>query len=145
MADTTITSANSILTLTVPGVFNSPVQLYGYGVDEAFIADAVDMTEEQMSVDGRMTAGLIFTPKPFKVTLQADSPSNLIFDTIVDEMESIRDVLWIYGTLEVESINRFYTLTKGTLKQPKIVPDGKKVLQAKTFMMVFESIRGAPL
>ena len=38
MSDTTITSANSVFTIVVPGLFPAPVQLRGYAVDKAFTA-----------------------------------------------------------------------------------------------------------
>lgn len=47
----TITSANAVFMLSVPGVTAAPTQLYEFGVDDAFLTEAVDATETQVGVD----------------------------------------------------------------------------------------------
>ena len=73
--DTTITSANSVFTIVIAGLFPAPVQLQGYASDKAFTTEALDLAEVQMGVDGRMTAGFVPNPTKQTITLQADSPS----------------------------------------------------------------------
>ena len=79
MADTTITSANSVFTIVVASLFPAPVQLQGYASDKAVVTDAIDMAEIQMGVDGRMTSGYVPMPTKQTVSLQADSPSSRYF------------------------------------------------------------------
>lgn len=140
MADTTITSANSVFTLTVGSLYPSPVQLQGYATDRAFTTEAVDLAEVQMGVDGRMTAG--FTPMPVKqtVTLQADSPSKDIFTTIIQAMKTAREIYWISGTISLPSTGEVFTLTRGILTNAKQIPDAQKVLQPVDFQITWESI-----
>lgn len=99
MADTTITSANSVFTIVIAGLFPAPVQLRGYATDKAFTTEAVDLAEVQIGVDGRMTAG--YTPMPVKqtVTLQADSPSKDIFAALIQATKTAREVFYISGTI----------------------------------------------
>jgi len=140
MAETTITSANSVFTLVVAGLFPSPVQLRGYATDKAFATEAIDLAEVQMGVDGRMTAG--FTPNPVKqtVTLQADSPSRDIFTTIIQAMKTAREVYYISGSIALPSTGESFALTRGILTNAKQIPDAQKVLQPVDFVITWESV-----
>lgn len=139
MADTTITSANSVFTIVIAGLFPSPVQLQGYASDKAFTTEAIDLAEVQMGVDGRMTAG--FTPNPTKqtVTLQADSPSKDIFTALIQAMKTAREVFYISGSIALPSTGESFTLTRGILTNAKQIPDAQKVLQPCDYVITWES------
>lgn len=140
MSDTTITSANSVFTLVVPGLFPAPVQLRGYSSDKAFTTEAVDLAEVQMGVDGRMTAG--FTPNPVKqtITLQADSPSKDIFTALIQAMKTAREVYFVSGSISLPSTGESFTLTRGILTNAKQIPDAQKVLQPVDYVITWESV-----
>lgn len=140
MSDTTITSANSVFTIVIPGLFPAPVQLQGYASDKAFTTEAIDLAEVQMGVDGRMTAG--FTPNPTKqtVTLQADSPSKDIFTALIQAMKTAREVFYISGSIALPSTGESFTLTRGILTNTKQIPDAQKVLQPMDFVITWESV-----
>lgn len=140
MSDTTITSANSVFTIVIPGLFPAPVQLRGYASDKAFTTEAIDLAEVQMGVDGRMTAG--FTPNPTKqtVTLQADSPSKDIFTALIQAMKTAREVFYISGSIALPSTGESFTLTRGILTNTKQIPDAQKVLQPMDFVITWESV-----
>ena len=53
----TITSANSIISASIPDVYPAAQQLQGYAVDDAWAAESVEMALAQMGVDGLMSAG----------------------------------------------------------------------------------------
>ena len=93
-----------------------------------------------MGVDGRMTSG--FTPQPVRttITLQADSPSKAIFNTIANTMKSSREVFYISGTIDLPSTGESFICTRGVLQAVKPLPDAAKVLQPMDFMIVWQSI-----
>lgn len=141
MADnTTITSANSVLTLVVAGLFPVPVKMEGYSSDRAFITDPIDLAEVQMGVDGRMTAG--FTPNPVRqtITLQADSPSRAFFTTLAQSMLTAREVFWITGALALPSTGESFDMVRGILTNHKMIPDAAKVLQPVDFIITWERV-----
>lgn len=140
MADTTITSANSVFTLVVAGLFPVPVQLKGYSTDRAFTTEAIDLAEVQMGVDGRMTAGYIINPVKQTVTLQADSPSKDIFTGIIQAMKTAREVYYLSGSISLPSTGEVFTLTRGILTNAKQIPDAQKVLQPMDFVITWESV-----
>lgn len=138
--ETTITSANSVFTIVVPGLFPAPVQLKGYSSDKAFTTEAIDFAEVNMGVDGRMTAG--YTPNPTKqtVSLQADSPSKDIFTAIIQAMKTAREIFYVNGTIALPSTGENFTLTRGILTNAKQIPDAQKVLQPMDFVITWESV-----
>ena len=140
MPDTTITSANSVFTIVVPGLFPVPVQLRGYSSDKAFTTEAVDMAEVQMGVDGRMTAGFVPTPVKQTITLQADSPSKDIFTALIQAMKTAREVYFVSGSITLPSTREAFTLTRGILTNAKQIPDAQKVLQPVDYVITWESV-----
>ena len=140
MDNSTITSANSVFTLVVAGLFPAPVQLKGYASDKAFTTEAVDLAEVQMGVDGRMTAGFVPNPVKQTITLQADSPSKDIFTAVIQAMKTAREVFYISGSISLPSTGESFTLTRGILTNAKQIPDAQKVLQPVDFVITWESV-----
>lgn len=140
MADTTITSANSVFTIVVPGLFPAPVQLRGYATDRAFTTEAVDLAEVQMGVDGRMTAGFVPNPVKQTITLQADSSSKDIFTALIQAMKTAREVYFVSGSIALPSTGEAFTLTRGILTNAKQIPDAQKVLQPVDYVITWESV-----
>ncbi len=140
MDNSTITSANSVFTLVVAGLFPAPVQLRGYASDKAFTTEAVDLAEVQMGVDGRMTAGFVPNPVKQTITLQADSPSKDIFTAIIQAMKTAREVFYISGSISIPSTGESFALTRGILTNAKQIPDAQKVLQPVDYVITWESV-----
>lgn len=140
MDNSTITSANSVFTLVVAGLFPAPVQLKGYASDKAFTTEAVDLAEVQMGVDGRMTAGYVPNPVKQTITLQADSPSKDIFTAVIQAMKTAREVFYISGSISLPSTGESFTLTRGILTNAKQIPDAQKVLQPVEYIITWEQI-----
>ena len=138
--DTTITSANSVFTIVVAGLFPAHVQLRGYASDKAFTTEAVDLAEVQMGVDGRMTAGFVPNPVKQTITLQADSPSKDIFTAMIQAMKTAREVFYISGSIALPSTGESFTLTRGSLTNAKQIPDAQKVLQPVDYVITWERI-----
>jgi len=138
--DTTITSANSVFTIVIAGLFPTPVQLQGYASDKAFTTEALDLAEVQMGVDGRMTAGFVPNPTKQTITLQADSPSKDIFTALIQATKTAREVFYISGTIALPSTGESFTLTRGILTNAKQIPDAQKVLQPVDYVITWESV-----
>lgn len=140
MSERTITSANSVFTIVVPGLYPAPVQLYGYSSDKAFTTEAIELAEVQMGVDGRMTGG--YTPNPVKqtVTLQADSPSKDIFTAMIQAMKAAREIFYISGTISLPSTGEQFTMRRGILTTGKQIADAQKVLQPVDYVITWESV-----
>lgn len=140
-----ITSANSVLLLGVVGLFAVPQQLQGFGADDAFSIDPVDISETVMGVDGKMSSGWIPQIKVMNVTLQADSASNTFFEAWYAAQEAARETYAAFGTIVQPSVGKAYALTNGVLSNFSPMADSKKVLQARKFQIKWQSVVGAPV
>lgn len=138
--DTSITSANSVFTLSVPGLFPVPQQLQGYSAERAWESEGIDVTESQMGVDGRKTSGWVPNMLTQTVSLQADSPSKAIFNAIINAMKAAREVFYISGTIDLPATGESFVCVRGTLKNAKMLPDAGKVLQPMNYVIEWESI-----
>lgn len=137
----TITSANSVVSMTVAGLFPSPVQLQGYSADKAWDTAAVVVTETQIGVDGRKTAGLVFNPVKQTFAFQADSPSVQIFESIFAAQRAARDVYYISATIDLPATGESYVCNKGTLEDYNSVASAGKVLTMREFSINWASIQ----
>ena len=137
----TITSANSVVSLSVQGLFNTPVQLKGYSADKAWDTAAVVVTETQIGVDGRKTAGLVFNAIKQTFSFQADSPSVQIFEQIYAAQRQARDVYYIAATIDLPATGESYVCNKGTLEDYNAVASAGKVLSAREFSITWGSIQ----
>ena len=145
MSGDSITSANSVFTLVVSGLFPAPVQLQGFSADRAFADESIALAEINMGVDGRMTAGYTPVPTQMTITLQPDSPSRDIFTAIVAATKTLRDVYYLSGTITLPSTGEVFTLTRGILNNAKQIPSAQKVLQPVDYQITWESIDRALL
>ena len=139
----TITSTNSILTLSVFGLYPTPQRIQGFMADSAFTTDAQDLAEIVMGVDGRMSAGYVPNPVVMTISIMPDSPSQGFFENVIGATKSLREVFSMQGTLLLPSIGRLYTLNTGILNQGKILPDVQRVLQGTPFQITWESVTSA--
>ena len=139
----TITSANSVVTLTVPGLFSTPVQLQGYSTDTAWDTAAQVVTETQIGVDGRKTAGLVYNAVKQTFSFQADSPSVQIFEAIFAAQRAARDVYYLSATIDLPATGQSYVCNKGTLEDYNSVASAAKVLTMREFAINWESVQPA--
>ena len=136
----TITSANAVVTITVAQLFPTPVLLQGFSTDKAWDTSAVVVTETQIGVDGRKTAGLVFNSIKQTYSFQADSPSVQIFEAIYAAQRVARDVFYISATITLPSTGESYVCIKGTLEDHNPMASAGKVLAAREFSINWGSI-----
>lgn len=135
---TTITSANSALSLNVPGVFPIPVPIEGYSTDDAFDTENKTPTETLMGVDGNLSGGYTPQPTKLKIVLQADSPSIAYFDQWYAAMDAAKEAYPASATLIATSLGKKWGFTQGFLTGYMPAPPGKKVLMPQTYEITFE-------
>lgn len=139
-----ITSANSVFALNIPGVTTAPVRLQGYATEDAFESSSVKPAEVMMGVDGKKSAGFVFTMFEMEITLQADSVSNDLFEALHNAQQQQREVFDIQGTLVIAATGKTYQCRNGTLTSYSPFAGHKKVQQPRQYQITWESINGAP-
>lgn len=139
-APRTITASNSVFTLTIPGLYPTPIQLDGYAADSAFAVESVNSAEVHMGVDGQMSAGYVFNAIKMKINLEADSWSCDIFERWYDTQRASKEIMFADATIDIPATGKSYVCTKGVLSSFKPIPDAKKTLGAMEFEITWESI-----
>lgn len=140
----TITSANATLTLNCPGVFAVPQSIEQFSVDDAWDVENVAPNEAQKGVDGVASFGHTPYLVKKKVVLQANSPSNDVFDQIRQVEDTTNEVQSISMTLVIPGISKIVNYINGALTGDMPVPPGKKVLGPQPYEMTFDRVIAAP-
>lgn len=141
----TLTAANSVITIGVTSLFPVAQQLQGFAVDDVFTSEAVTTVETMMGVDNILSAGWVATSKKLTFALQADSPSNVVFDTLWSAQEVAQEVFILFGEITLPAIGRAFTLQRGFMTSYMPMPDAKKLLQPRKFTIEWQRILPAPI
>jgi hypothetical protein len=144
MALKTITAANAVFTITVPGAALGPYTLEGYGADAAFATEGLTVAETVMGVDGKMSFGRLPTIKPQAITLMPDSRSVEFFDAWYNAQEVLGDAIPATARIVIPGLGKSYVLTKGVLKQYSPIAPAAKTMQAQAFSIDWENITATP-
>ena len=145
MSDYDITAANSVYTLTVPGLYNAPITLENYAADRAFETEARELAETAMSIDGYLNAGWIPNPVTQTIALAASSESALIFEAIVMAQDARRGLYRMGAEIQIPALGRKYTLVRGLLRSIVGVPTAGRVLEARHFEITWERVLPAAI
>jgi hypothetical protein len=151
-----ITSANSNFTLTpqlgssvlaglLPALAGVGFDVQGYASDDAFATEAVEAVEARKGVDGRASFGYVPYLSPQTVTLQADSPSISVFETIINAQKTLRQPIILDGSLSLPSVGRTYALINGAITRLTPIAPARKVLEPVTYTITWDDITGAPV
>jgi hypothetical protein len=140
-----LTAANAVITLTIPGLFNSPVQLQGFSAQNIYEMPSIEINQTQMGVDGKLSAGFVYNPISQTFVLQADSASNDVFEIWAQTMLTNRDTLRCNGETLLTSVNRSYVCTNGALTSYPPAPAAGQILQPRSYVIVWERISATPV
>jgi hypothetical protein len=138
-----ITSANSILTLSIENLYTTPQQIQGFSAEDVFDAEPVDNGETQMGVDGKLSAGFIYAPIDWSITLMADSDSNDIFDNWYQAEVAAVSKYFSQATVLLPAIGKKWAMSNGVMVKFPPMPNAKKVLQPRKFTIRWERISAA--
>ena len=138
-----ITAANAIFMFGILGLFPVPQQLQGFAADDIFSMDPVETTEVLMGVDGTLSAGFVFKEYKQNITLQADSPSNAIFDAWQAAQVAAKDTFSAVGVVTLPGIGTTWALANGYLTSFPPIPDGGKILKPRKFGVTWGSLSPA--
>lgn len=156
MAAKSLTSANSVLTITasnrgvstgltstssalstLSGLLGVPMTLEGWAADNAFSVDAQQRAVVVQGVDGNVHSGWVPHLNNFNLSLMPDSDSQEYLENLMAAEDTMRETLLITGVLLVPSIGRRYSLTNGTITNGTPVPTHGRILAAQATTIVF--------
>ena len=131
MGFNTITSANATFYLTVASVYPNGVQLFGFSVDDAFVAETVDAAETQVGVDGYGVMGYRPREVPMSIRFLASSPSIVVFENWLANEDQLNDKLAASAVITMPSVGRKYSMQLGALMRVSTMAEARRVLQAR--------------
>jgi hypothetical protein len=145
MANTkTITAANALVTIAIPNLFPIPQQIQGFSADNVYETNPQDVVETSMGVDGRLSGGFVYSPVEQSFVLQADSDSNLFFETWAAQMVRDKDAFFANGQTLLKAVQRVYVMSRGFLVNLPAFPAAGRTLQPRRFTIRWESVQSAP-
>ena len=139
MGNKTITATNAVFTLTVPGIYDSPVKIEGFSTDAAVNAEQTNPAVAEMGVDGHLSFGWVPVPTVVTITLAADSPSLEIFENWDAYQKAAREVYACAAQFTVPGLGKTYTGARGVMTAMQPVPNANKTMQSAAFSITFES------
>lgn len=143
MAKKSLTAANSVFMLAIPGLYPVPQKIEGYATDEALGMEQVESAEVMKGVDGKMSAAWIPSLKKQAITIQPDSPSYKLFLDWMQANETARDIYYANATLAIPAIGYKYNMVSGVMSKQTPIPDIKKILQPLKFEITWDEVSGA--
>lgn len=139
-----ITAANAVVTLTQTILFPIPQTLQGFAADDVFDLDEIENVETVMGVDGVLSYGFVWKPQPQRIMLQADSPSNDVFDIIQTQQVAANTAYPLNGIIMLPSIGKKIILTNGILTGYKL-PGAKKLIGPRSYRVTWNLAVPAPV
>ncbi len=141
-----ITSANAIITLTIPGLFSIPQQLQGFSADNIYDMATQEIVQTMMGVDGKLSGGFVFNPIEQTFDLMADSASKSRFSKHGPQRSAKpRTFILRNGETTLISVNKSYICNNGFLLSLPPAPSAGRVLQPRKYVIRWESIQAVRL
>lgn len=128
MAFSTITSASATFQLTVASLYPQGVQLIGFGVDDAFVAEMADAAETQVGVDAYGVMGYRPREVPMSIRFLASSPSIVVFENWLAQEDQLNDKLPAAAIITMPAVGRKYTCPFGALMRISSMAEARRVL-----------------
>ena len=139
----TLTAANNILLIAIPGIYDVAQRIQGFASDDAFQFTDPETGETLMGVDGILSYGWVPMSLDQTIMLQADSKSIQLFDDWYMFEQQLGDKIAASGTVSLPSIGKTYNLTRGVFITPSVVPGVKKLLQPRKFVIRWNYVEPA--
>ncbi len=136
-----ITSANAIYTIIAPPLYQTPQQIQGWSVAEAFDTEQAEAAEVQIGVDGFVASGWLPRITRQTLTLLAASPSIDLFEQITMSQDQLKQNFSLTGMVTILATGKKYNLPDGTLTRSPALPNARRVLDPRRF----EIIWGVPI
>lgn len=144
MADRSITSANAVFTLAIPGLFPVPQQIQGFQADSMFDTDEVEIAQTVMGADGHQSSGAVTYSVSQKISLMPDSLSNDLFEAVMTAQNATKDVYRFQGYIRLPGLKKAVALINGVLTKGKLIDPAKKMLEGRDYTIMWESVIPAP-
>lgn len=140
-----LTTANSAIALSFDGFTGSAQPLQGYSADDIFSTAEVSNADTSMGIDGKMSTGWKPAPIVQTFSLQADSPSNDLFDQVYAAEQQAREKFRVQGTIRLPGLGKVYQMVNGVITSMTVMADAGVTAKPRKFTITWESMAGVPM
>ena len=140
----TLTGASAIITIVIPQLFPTPVQLQGFAADDVYDMDSIEVAETLMGVDGRLSGGFVWKEIKQNFSLQADSASNALFENWYAAQVTGLDAFTAEGRTNIRATGQTYISTRGFLTTYTPAPSVGKLLKPRKYSVTWQNIQSVP-
>lgn len=150
MPTKTITSANAVYMLTVANVngdslFGAPQALQQFSAEDIFTTGPLASAETVMGLDGVLSAGFVFVPVVQNITLQANSPSNDVFDQWWQQQQIAKEVYIADATVVLPALQQKWAMSRGFLTSYPPIADAARTLRPRRYAVTWNAVSPAPI
>nr|DAI16313.1 MAG TPA: Protein of unknown function (DUF3277) [Caudoviricetes sp.] len=135
-----ISSANSVLTLSVEEIDPSGFVVDDFSSGDPYGSDNVTSTVIRMTQDGKLLAGFKHTSKPFKIILEPTSSALQKLLNVVNHEKLNGKNYFFNGTLYIPSLELEFSLISGVIESHPELISSKEVLEPTTWQFQFENV-----
>jgi hypothetical protein len=139
-----ITSANALLFLGVANLFSTPQQIQQFSADDIYDMPSIRSSEVSMGIDGTLSGGFVYVPIAQSIMLQANSPSNSLFEQWWLAQQVAEDVYIANGSVTLNSLGEKWTMTRGFLTGYTPAPRAAKILQPRRYEITWNKVLPQP-
>lgn len=139
-----ITSANALLFLSVSNLYTVPQRIQQFSADNIYDMPAIRSAEVSMGVDGVLSGGFVFVPITQSIELQANSPSNAIFENWWLNQQLLEDVFIGSGSVTLNSLGEKWTMARGFLTSYTPAPRAGRILQPRRYEITWNQVMPQP-
>ena len=135
---TVITSANAKLILICEELYPNGVELQMFSTNQAWSADALQISETRMGVDGHMAAGYVPNIKTVTIQLEASSPSRRYMQTIQKASIENQRIYKCSITAIIPSIGEQIIWSEGVMQNGTVTSTAARVMEPTAWTFHFE-------
>jgi hypothetical protein len=139
MSGISITSANTSISIIIPGVYSSGVVLENFDVNDIVDSEPQTLSEGRVGADGQLAVGYVFNLNKFRMAFQANSPSIPIFYQWKSAQDAIRDVIPAFMKIISPSLGLDVDLAEVFCESLSMLPPLKKVAEPLTISLFSNS------
>lgn len=139
-----ITSANAVLMLGVTNLYNVMQQIQQFSADNIYDMPSIRSAEVSMGVDGVLSGGFVYVAIAQSIELQANSPSNAIFENWWAAQQSAEDVFLATGSITLNSLGEKWNMKRGFLTGYTPAPRAGRILQARRYEITWNGVMPQP-
>jgi hypothetical protein len=135
----TLTAANAIVSITVPGLFPVPQIIDGFEIEDNFTSGAISIAETVLTLDGELEGGFVYSTVPLRLNLLPMSNSKKFFVDYLQATRTNQDIFRANFSVTMIGEKTQYTLTNGIYISGQVIPNVAKIQKAVPFEFLFSS------